>query len=295
MDMLTRFTILAALVFSMSQAFAADTLIVEGMVSPAWVEHGGRAREPLTLGMSLGDKDKVRTGSGARVLLRMSEGSAVKLGENAVLAVDDLQEKPGANAGRLVAASLDVVRGALRFTTEVFARQQADRDIKIRIRTVMAGIRGTDVWGKSTSEQDVVCLVEGKIDVRHGGRQFTMQDPLSFFIAPRTGEPKPVAPVPKKQIEDWIKETEIHSGGGAIRKGGSHEVLVATSEDQNTARQVYEKVREAGFPAEMETVSGSYGAGEYRVRVLNLAAPQDSQAVARKLQSMGFATAEAVR
>lgn len=293
--MLMRFMILAALALSASPAFAADTLMVEGVISPAWVEHGGGAREPLTLGMSLGNKDKVRTGPRARALLRMAEGSAVKLGENAILVLDDLVEKKGADASRLVSASLDVVRGAFRFTTGVFGRQRADRDIKIRIRTVTAGIRGTDVWGRSTSEQDVVCLVEGKIDVRHGNRQITMKDPLSFFIAPRKGEPKPVAPVPKKQLEQWIEETEIRAGRGAIRKGGSHEVDVATSEDQNVARQLHDKVREAGYPAEIETVSGAYGAGGYRVRILNLPELQDAQALAGKLKSLGFDQAQAVR
>ncbi|HSB48795.1 MAG TPA: hypothetical protein VLD15_04705, partial [Burkholderiales bacterium] len=57
---------------------AAQTLTVEGVVSPAWVERGG-ARLPLAVGMQLNDRDRVVTGSGSRALLRLAEGSAVKL------------------------------------------------------------------------------------------------------------------------------------------------------------------------------------------------------------------------
>jgi hypothetical protein len=56
----------------------ARTLTVEAVVSPAWVEHAGGAREPLVPGTVLRDGDRVLTGSGARALLRMAEGSAVK-------------------------------------------------------------------------------------------------------------------------------------------------------------------------------------------------------------------------
>ena len=30
-----------------------------------------------------------------------------------------------------------------------------------------AGIRGTDLWGSSDAERDLVCLVEGRITVTH--------------------------------------------------------------------------------------------------------------------------------
>src|SRR5687768_2531373 len=64
----------------------AQTLVVESVVSPAWVERGG-TREPLQPGAVLRAKDKVHTGASARLLLRLAEGSAVKLGEHATLAV----------------------------------------------------------------------------------------------------------------------------------------------------------------------------------------------------------------
>lgn len=285
--------VLAFLVLASPQ-LAAQTLVVESIVSPAWIERNGM-REPLVAGAVLGNKDKVHTGAGARALLRMAEGSAVKLGENAILAVDGLMEKKGNDTGRLVSAALDVARGAFRFTTGVFGKQRSERDVRIRISTVTAGIRGTDVWGKSESERDIVCLVEGKIAVEHGGRQFTMQEPLSFFIAPRKEKPQPVAPVSKEQLDQWVEETEIRRGNGAMRRDGRHGVNVVRTRDHGAAEQGRRKLHESGFPAQIETTRDSYGNEEYRVHVVGLADAKDAQALAEKLKSLGFPDAEAAR
>ncbi|MGH8660549.1 MAG: FecR family protein, partial [Burkholderiales bacterium] len=188
---------------------AAQTLTVEGVVSPAWVERGG-ARLPLAVGMQLNDRDRIVTGSGSRALLRLAEGSAVKLGENASLVVSGLADKSEAGVARLVSASLDVVRGAFRFTTGIFGRPASGRDVRVRVSTVTAGIRGTDLWGKSDERRDLVCLIEGSISVSHAQTgEFTMADPLSFFVAPRAAAPLPVAPVDPNQLKEWAEETEI--------------------------------------------------------------------------------------
>jgi hypothetical protein len=272
----------------------AKTLIVEGVVSPAWVERADGRREPLTAGMALRERDKVYTGPGSRALLRMAEGSAVKLGENAILTVDDLLEKKGVSARQFVAASLDVARGAFRFTSNVFGRERAERDIKIRITTVTAGIRGTDLWGKSGEDRDIVCLIEGRISVNHGGQDFTMQEPLSFFIAPRQGKPAPVAPVAPAQLKEWAEETEIQAGSGAVRRGGRLSVEVSSAGDQQTALRDYDKLREAGYPAQIRPVKTPAGE-EFRVRILNLPGIADARALVQKLNGLGFTEAKTAK
>jgi hypothetical protein len=197
----------------------ARTLTVEAVVSPAWVERAGGAREPLQPGAVLNDGDRVLTGGGARALLRVAEGSAVKLGENAQLRVDRMADR-GLAAGRVVSGALDVLQGAFRFTTRIFGSPQARRDINVRIVTVTAGIRGTDVWGKSSPDRDVVCLIEGRIYVQHREQAFTMQDPLSFFIAGRDGSRQPVAPVPEAQRQPQRRNTSPDTGRGGRQGHG---------------------------------------------------------------------------
>jgi hypothetical protein len=221
----------------------------------------------------------------------MAEGSAVKLGENATLAIDDLLEKK--DGGKtLVNASLDVVRGAFRFTTGMFSRQPAQRDVKVKIATITAGIRGTDVWGRSTAREDLVCLLDGRISVEHGGREFSMAEPLLFFIAPRGQPPKPVASVDKKQVDQWSEETELRDGGGAMRRGGRHGVDVVSGTDESGAAQVLRTVRDAGYPARIESTRDGYDE-RHHVRITGLATPGDAAAMAGKLKGLGFTEARA--
>jgi hypothetical protein len=289
--MLRRLCVAVAFMLGVAPPLAAQTLVVEGVLSPAWVERGGK-REPLTSGMALNAKDKVHTGPGSRALIRMAEGSAVKLGENATLSVDDLLEKK--DGGKTaVNASLDVVRGAFRFTTGVFSKQPAQRDVKVKIATITAGIRGTDVWGRSTAQEDLVCLLEGRIAVEHGGKEFAMAEPLLFFIAPRNQPPKPVAAVSKQQVDQWSEETEIRDGNGALRRGGRYQVDLLTTRDANSAQQAHSKLQGAGYPARIESVSGSYGSEEHHVRITGFATVKDAAVVADRLKAQGYAEARA--
>jgi hypothetical protein len=272
----------------------AQTLAVDSVVSPAWIERAG-AREPLVAGAVLRSRDRVHTGQAARAVLRMAEGSAIKLGENATLAVDDLLEKKGPGAQPAVNAALELVRGAFRFTTGVFGKQRGEREVRITISAVTAGIRGTDVWGKSEPERDIVCLVEGRVTVEHGGQQYTMQEPRSFFIAPRKAKPLPIAPVPQNLLDQWMEETDIRAGSGAMRAGARNAVDVLTTPDYKLAEQARMKLRAAGFPVEMETLRDSYGNEEYRLRSRGLADAKDAQSLATRLRAAGFGDASVAR
>lgn len=282
-----RFLILVLAVLSLAPAYAR-TLTVEGVVSPAWVERAGK-REPLTVGMQLSDKDRIITGARARVMLRMTEGSAVKLGENTTLALDGLSEKKGADDTTLVSASLDVIKGAFRFTTGVFGNPRASRDVNVKIATITAGVRGTDLWGRSIEAQDLVCLLEGRISVRHDQQAFEMNEPLQFFIAPRNEKPKPVGKVSQKQIDEWSLETEITEGLGATRAGGALRVELIRTADANAARALETRLKEAGFPAVIDPLQG----GRYSVCVLGIATEKDRQALRARLKNFTGSTDKA--
>jgi len=272
----------------------AQAIVVEGVLSPAWVERGGRLA-PLAVGMQLGDRDRIRTGPGARALLRLAEGSAVKLGENAMLELDGVADRRDAGVERLFTASLDVVRGAFRFTTGIFGKHAAGREVKVRISTVTVGIRGTDLWGKSDEARDLVCLIEGRISVSHAETgEFTMAEPLSFLVAPRREKPLPVAPVDGKQLELWAAETEIQGGSGGARRGGRYQVDASVSTDQKTALAAYDTLRAAGYPAVLLPVKSDSGY-EYRVRIQQLPTQQDAQAAIEKIKALGLAEAAVPR
>src|SRR5438045_182704 len=97
---------------SSTLAAAQPAAVLEGVQMPAWVERDGR-RTPATPGMELKAGDQLRTGAGSRLLVKLSEGSSVKLGENGSLRVAEL-----APAKDIFKGALAVLEGAFRFTTD---------------------------------------------------------------------------------------------------------------------------------------------------------------------------------
>jgi hypothetical protein len=267
---------------------AAPDAVVEGVQMPAWLERDGWS-QPLNPGMEIRNGDSVRTGGNSRVLLKMGEGSLVKLGENGILKFDNL----GQRTNNLFTATLDVAAGAFRFTTNVLAKLRK-REVNVKIATVTAGIRGTDLWGKAASDRDIVCLIEGRISVARGNdAPIDMKDPLSFYIAPRNAPPLPVAPVDPKQLAQWALETEIARGAGAVRRGGKWRVTLAVTDTEEDAFRIYDAVRAGGYPAELHPV-GTPEKRQYQVRIGQLQGKSEAQALADTLKGRFGVTAPAV-
>lgn len=273
-------------------AAAAPTAVVEGVQMPAWVERGG-TKLPLAAGMELKESDKLSTGTNSRVLLRLAEGSQVKLGENALLSLDKLGQSQE-NKSVFLQGVLDVARGAFRFTTDAKAKLASRRQIDIRVATVTAGIRGTDLWGKSSGERDIVCLIEGKIQVqRETDAPVAMDQALQFYIAPKTADgkadrskPAPtLAAVDANQLKVWAAETEIAAGQGAARKGGKFKVVAASNADQGAALKVYDQLRTAGYAAEIFP-AGSAEKRVYEVRIGGLPSRAEADALGVRIEAI---------
>jgi hypothetical protein len=273
---------------AMRPAIKTPVVVVEGVQMPAWVERASGTRDALTLGASLNNKDRIVTGAGARALLRLADGSLLKLGENGVLVLDDLGQQRF-SARDVVTASLDVLRGAFRFTTQALSQFRGERDVKIRVVTITVGIRGTDLWTKADATRDVVCLIEGKADVTRGDQAFTLDQPMSFYIAPKNQPAEPVGTVSPEQLAKWSKETDIASGAGALLKGNKWRIYLADANEQAGALQIYDRLRGAGYAAQIHPVTTEAGIN-YRVRISGLATKEEAVALGAKLKAqMGFA------
>ena len=265
-----------------SVAAERAVIVVEAVQMPAWVEHTGGARAPLAIGMRLSNSDRIYTGPGSRALLRLLDGSEIKLGENGILALADL----GTHKNQLhdvVTASLDVVKGAFRFTTRALSKLRVQRDIKVRVVTITAGILGTDLWGKAADARDVVCLIEGDITVLRGAEAFAMNEPMSFYIAPRGQPGEAVAKVTQQQLNEWAAETDIASGKGAIRKGGKWRAYLAEVSTQDEALKIYDALRAAGYAAEISPLKTDE-AMAFRVRISNLMSKAEAELLGTTLK-----------
>jgi hypothetical protein len=270
--------VLSLLLFAVSlAAWAQPAALVEGVQMPAWVERGGQ-REPILPGMLLQPGDVIETGPGSRLLVRMAERSLVKLGENGQLRFTELS-----TTQELFKAALGVLQGAFRFTTDVAAKNRR-RDVRVSVGNVTAGIRGTDFWGRSRDNTEIVCLIEGALEVgAQGEPPVTMGQPREFYRRV-AGQTQPVGFVEPAQLDEWARETEIERGRGALRLGGRFEAQVARADSQSAALAVYDQLRAAGYPAEIRPARR----GEqtvYGVRIRNLQTRAEAQALEAQLRA----------
>ena len=271
-----------ALLLPIHSALAQVAATIEGVQMPAWVERGGR-RLPILPGMELRAGDQLVTAAGSRALVKLADGSLVKLGENGQLAFAELSP-----ATELFKAALNVLEGAFRFTTDILQKSRK-REVSIRAAQVTVGIRGTDLWGRSRAGNEVVCLIEGEIEVAAGESTMAMNQPLQFYRRIE-GKTQPVGTVSKEQLDTWAAETELQPGRGVARVGGRFSVILGQADEQNGALALYDSVGAAGYPAQIRPVKE----GEkitYYVVIRNLPSRAEANAVANKLRG-NFGVAE---
>ncbi|MGH8667787.1 MAG: FecR family protein, partial [Burkholderiales bacterium] len=175
----------AAALFASSQVAAQPAAVIEGVQMPAWVERAG-TRTPISPGMVLQPGDVIHTGANSRLLVRLSERSLVKLGENGQLRFSELSP-----TREIFRAALGVLQGAFRFTTDA-AMKARRREVNITVATVTAGIRGTDLWGRSRDNTEIVCLIEGAIEVGAQGEPPVVMDQPRQFYRRIAGQTQPI-------------------------------------------------------------------------------------------------------
>lgn len=254
-------------------AALADASVVDGVQYPAWLERGGIS-VPLRPGTRLQAGDRIRTGDNARAQIKLGEGSTVRLGERARFTIDTTDDRG------VFRAALGVIAGAFRFTTDAVRKSQR-RDVTIKVKNITAGIRGTDLWGKSTDERDLVCLLEGKISVGSSGHPtLTLDQPLDFYQRPRDGDPQ-VAKVDEKQVAIWAQETELQPDGAVARRGGTWAVTAAAFPTRDEALAMNRRVRASGYPSEVAAKDGAFV-----VQVTGLAGENESRALMANLRTI---------
>jgi len=258
----------------------APLATVESVQLSASVERGKQI-VPLGPGTELKEGDRVNTGARSKLVLKLAEGSTVKLGEKASLFFDKAKVRDDG----VFDAALFVAEGAFRFTTDALGKLSGKREVTIAVNNVTAGIRGTDLWGKSTQESDIICLIEGSIEVTPPGeRPFTLDQRFSFY-ALEGNLSKPVATVPIDKFREWAAETEQEPGRGVATRSGKWKVSLAAVKS-GAAFEAYNALRRAGYPAEIVPEK----AGEarvYGVRIAGFESEKDAKSVVDALKGQG--------
>lgn len=257
---------------------AAPPATVESLQLSGSVERG-RQIVPLAPGMELKEGDRVNTGARSRLVLELADGSTMKLGERASLIFDRAQVRDDG----VFDAALFVAEGAFRFSTGALDKFAGKREVSIAINNVTAGIRGTDLWGKSTQEGDIVCVIQGSIEVTPSGEKaFTLDQPLNYYVL-EAHVSRPVATAPAEKFKEWAAETEEEPGQGIAARRGKWKISVASIKKSGEAFDAYKALRTAGYPAEILPAK----VGEervYSVRISNFESEKDAKSAVEALK-----------
>ncbi len=144
-----------------------------------------------------------------------------------------------------------VTRGAFRFTTTEIGKLRK-RNVDVKIGHVTVGIRGTDIWGRSRTDEDLFCLIEGNVTVqREGEAEFTMQDPLKYIVAEKDKPTSSVMPVDMNELGGWAAETETQQGQGILTASGEWAVNMMSQQNTDAADKLQQVLNDAGFAAEI--------------------------------------------
>jgi hypothetical protein len=262
---------------SPTSVLASAAATVEAVQSPAWRDRGGLI-VPLAAGMKLKSGDVLRTGSGARVYLKLAEGSRVKLGEAARFTFYSNSLRPE----KSFRGALDVIAGAFRFTTGKL-KKSLSRDVAIRVGTATIGIRGTDLWGKTDKDGDLVALLEGRIEIARGGQVTQLAQPMTYFDAP-SGKPAEVKQLDMETLAKLARQTEILAGDGAARATGKWRVLAGTAASDQAALELYDRIRAAGFAARIRPHETEGGGLSHEVWLGRYASALEAEAAAARLE-----------
>ena len=134
--------------------------------------------------------------------------------------------------------------------------------------------------------QVVVLLASPPLAV-NGAAQFQLSEPMSFYIAPRTGQAQPPSAVSPQQVREWSAETEIDPKTGATRRGGTAFVVAVPATDERTANAQRDKLRDSGYPAEVARVGD-----RHEVRIAALADASEAAVLAEQLRRFGYKQAQ---
>ncbi len=246
----------------LAPAGAAERVMVHGVVPPAWIERGSQIL-PLSPATLILEGDVLHTGRGGRVEADLPDGSAVKLGATATLGLERARMRRVADDD-LFDATLDLVKGAFRFTTHAFGKPRK-RDVRIKIGVVSAGIRGTDLVIVADESGDRIMLIEGSVEISGAGMAapMMMAKPMDAMVMQRDGLMRALTMSHDEgmgMMGEMDAMTGMAAGSGMLMMdaamGGrtpDWDVVVMSLRDPGVATRVAAELERAGWPIEMSS------------------------------------------
>ncbi len=251
---------------------------------PAWGVKDGQ-HVPLAPGDWLTDMQEVETAPGAGLVLRVPEGSLIRLGEKTRMGVQRFEVDTAMGTTR-VKAQLKLYEGFFRFATSAVAKAVGVRDVEVSLRTATVGVRGTDFWSMSDAAHDAVCLFEGNVKVQTQEQgEIGLERPTAFW-ARFFGKPlQPAGNATPEQLNTFLASTELKPGQGVAVPGGQWRVIALESNDSRKSLALAGQLRAEGYPAQMRRSRVTQRG--FEVVIGQLASQRDAEALVARIAPIG--------
>lgn len=205
------------LLLSITANVWADRLVarVDVIQGRAAFERDGQ-QLPLVVNQSLFSGDYITTSSDGRLLIRFMDNTTARVGSGARVKMERLQ--PNETRDGSLSASFDVLKGMFRYSSGAGSIGRHEIDIKVG-RSITAGIRGTDVFVKAADDKDLVCLIEGQVQVRSGEVSALLDERRQFFVVKQGQAPEAIDFLDEKTFNKWLRDTEVLQDPNVLRQG----------------------------------------------------------------------------
>ncbi|MEM7564945.1 MAG: hypothetical protein AAF353_18165, partial [Pseudomonadota bacterium] len=153
-------------------------------------------------------------------------------------------------------AGFDILKGAFRFTSQFFRPlRPAQHRVDFSIGAVTAGVRGTDIWGRSADDEDFVALIEGSIEVSSAvdAPRFIDQ-PLTLYRKAKGLQADAPQPVTLEVVQSLAPETELDADAGIASTTGEYQVVMMSLKTSDLVDQSLTRFRAAGYAATTQNV-----------------------------------------
>lgn len=261
---------------------APSQTVVEAVQLPAWVERNGERRAAAP-GAVLRASDRAVTAEGSRMLLRLSDQSVIKLGEQTDFLIRALDEdRANGTSPAELKTHFKLITGVFRYATDYTSKALGNRrELNLEMATATVGIRGTDFWSMTDAAHDAVCVFEGKVEVMRDARPGIELDRPGAFWVVFTGQPeKPAGQATPEQLAKFVGQAEMQPGKGILLQGGRWRAVAATTSSMSEALALRQRLQTAGYPAELVSRDG-----RHEVRINRFATRDDAQTVLARLQA----------
>ena len=240
------------LTFSLSVQ-AKSSVQLNAVNYPVWVVRNLQVIS-LAPGTELLQDDIVTTGNSGRAWISMQDGSVVKLGQNTKFEITaaDFHQVQDAS---LLDATFNVIKGAFRFTSGFFNTNfTSSHKVKITIGATTIGIRGTDIWGRSTETEDFITLLEGSITVDTDVDAIAiLSEPLTAYRKLKDQPADPVYRLEVSQVQKLGAETELSFERGIANIEGKFDLILMSLKNSNNAQKEIERFKLAGYAVKAES------------------------------------------